>query len=77
MWDPVEMLASGLYPERGLPAAPPRFYDTEPVVKSDYSPQHTGSHGNRTQYFDRGEPIRPGVPLHSPQREEQGTSTFS
>ena len=71
------MVASVLSPERGLSAAPPTFYNTEPVVTSDYSPQYTGSHGNSPQYFNRSEPIRPGMPLHFPQRGEQGTSTFS
>ena len=68
--DPSKMVASGLSPERELPAAPPTFYDTEPVVTSDYSPQYIGSHGNSPQYFNRGEPIRHGAPLHSPQRVE-------
>ena len=46
-------------------------------MTSEYSLQNVGPHGNGPQYFDRGEPIRPGTPLHSPQRGEQGTSTFS
>ena len=71
------MVASGLSPERELPAALPTFYNTEPVVTSDYSPQYVGSHGNSPPYFNRGEPTRPGVPLHSPQRGEKGTSSFS
>ena len=71
------MVASGLSPERELPAAPPTFYNTEPVVTSDYSPQYVGSHGHSPPYFNRGEPTRPGVPLHSPQRGEQGISSFS
>ena len=70
--DPIDMVASGCSPERELSAAPPTFYNTEPVVTSDYSLQYIGSHGNSLQYFNRSEPIRPGVPLHFPQRGEQG-----